>query len=116
MKTKKINYLDMTIQNTGNGDGWVVLASIPGAVLSERHCGNFQKLDDAKRKSVMVYMIIRPLIFLQHVSNRALYGHGCSHEFFLLKRSIEKDGLIFPDDITSSDDINFGIHVCGKTL
>jgi hypothetical protein len=72
MKKQIVKFLDYSIENTGNGDGWVI--SKPKGKDYECNLGNFNELNTAKKQAMMFFMIARPEIFSHSLVNRTLYG------------------------------------------
>jgi len=109
----RIKFLDFELVDTGNGDGTVLVkdyASIANFESGEKG------ILSAKKYAVIRYMVDRPNIFGSHNVSRILYGSGLYHEWFLFEKSVKDDGLEMPEELSHSDDLNFGITFNGESL
>ena len=118
----EIQYLDYTIVNSGNSDGWVITKK--PSVLNdfkienyECNLGNFTELEDAKEYCVRFFMIVRPETFAKTICNKTVRtGSGTCHEYFLLEDCILKEGIEIPSEVKASKDMNFMITFNGKSI
>jgi hypothetical protein len=109
-KKFELEYLGFLITNTWNSDGYVLQGKPKrGLPLWQCHLGNYQELDEAKKAALFYFMLDRPEKFATHIQHRAMYGYGCSHEWFTLKTVLEKEGIEMPEEITHSNDANLCI-------
>ena len=114
-----IDFLDYTIVNSGNSDGWVITkdSSKPNYKSYECNLGNFSSLEDAKKYCVRFFMIARPVIFARSICNKTVrMGSGTWGEYHLLKRCLIDENIQIPNEILPSDDSNYMITVNGKKI
>lgn len=109
----RIKFLDYEIVDTGNSDGTVLCKN--NLSLANFKSGE-EGVSAAKKYATVLYMVERPKIFAPHNASRILYGLGRSHEWFLFEKSVKADGLKMPKELSSSDDLNFGIRFNGERL
>jgi len=111
----KIKFLDMTIQDTGNGDGVTIVGTDGG--IEQCSVGNFSDLITAKVWATRWFMIQHPVPFAHHVWQRMNeQGGGCSREFSKFKQFCEQEGIAIPSDISHTNDMNQLITCCGFTV
>lgn len=97
-----ILYLDYIIKYTGV-DGWVLFK--PDSKDYEHHLGCFKELITAKKYAMAHFMIARPELFAKQIANKIFNpDSGCSNEWFIFKETVEKEGLIIPEEITPTND------------
>ena len=117
----EVPYLDYTIVNSGNSDGWVI-TKVPSVLNDfkvksyECNLGNFTTLEDAKEYCVRFFMIARPDTFAKTTCSKMVNGHGTYHDYFLLKDCILKEGIEIPIEVKPSDDTNFHVTFNGKEI
>ena len=109
----RIKFLDYEIVDTGNGDGTVLCKNY--ASLANFESGE-AGIMSAKKSATIRYMVERPDIFASHNTSRILYGAGLYHEWFLFENSVSNDGLDMPEELSKSNDLNFGITFNGKEI
>jgi len=115
----EINFLDYTIVNSGNSDGWVITkdSSKPNYKGYECNLGNFKELEDAKEYCVRYFMIARPEVFATSICRKTTkQGSGSYHEWYLLKRCLENEGIEIPSEIGPSNDMNCMITFNGRGI
>lgn len=107
----KEQFLDMTIQDSGNSDGVTL-------VINGASYGNFgQDWKTARLWALRWYMVLRPQVF-GHSILQKLYmkGRGTYGEFNLLKQQVEKEGLLLPDNVEASKCGNYLITFEGNCI
>jgi predicted lipid carrier protein YhbT len=114
MTRQEVEFLDFTIINTGNSDGWVITNNNVYENLSS-HLGNYIELINAKKACLFYFMLAHPIIFADGLLLRTLYNtKGTVHEFYKLRNLVDECGLEMPKEITMSDDNNCGIMFNGE--
>lgn len=114
MKIDKIDFLDYTIINSGNRDGFVLTKDT--GKLYETHLGNYETLDDAKKSAVIYFMIARPEEFATQIARRAMGGSGTYHEFWKFKSYLNSIEMELPEELVPGDGINFMIYYKNQPL
>lgn len=94
MEKIRKKFLDYTIVNSGNSDGWVITK--PEGQLYECNLGNYGSLDDAKRACVLYFMIARPDVFATTIYYRTIGIGGQYMEFALLRSQLKKEQITLP--------------------
>lgn len=110
METIMKKFLDYTIVNSGNSDGWVITK--PEGQLYECNLGNYGSLDDAKRACVLYFMIARPDVFATTIYYRTIGIGGQCMEFALLIGQLKKEGIEIPKELKEE---NYVMYVKGNT-
>lgn len=115
-KAFEIKFLDMIIQNTGNGDGITLIGK--DGLSNNCSIGNFSNLKTAKIWAVRWFLIQHPSVFGHQVWERMddRMASGCSYEWFKFQEFCGKLGLVIPDDVCESNDYNFLITCCGEVV
>jgi len=117
----EVSFLDYTIVNSGNSDGWVI-TKVPSVFNDfkvenyEHNLGNFTNLEDAKESCVCYFMIARPQTFARTISNKMNKVGGTYHEGFLLKDCLKREGIPIPSEIGYTNDSNCMITFNGKEI
>jgi len=113
-----VQFLDYNIVNSGNSDGWVITKRYqPNYKMYECNLGNFTELEDAKEYCVRYFMIARPETFAHTICNKMVKPKsGTMHEWYLLKKCLEKEGIPVPSEIGCTNDINCMITFNGKEI
>ena len=117
----EIPFLDYTIVNSGNSDGWVI-TKVPSELNDfkvenyEYNLGNFTNLEDAKEACVCYFMIARPQTFAKTISNKMNKLGGTYHEGFLLKSCLKRESIPIPSEIGYTNDENCMITFNGKII
>jgi len=117
----EVIYLDYTIVNSGNSDGWVI-TKVPSELNDfkvkryECNLGNFTNLEDAKEYCVRFFMIERPETFAKTTCSKMVSGHGTYHDYFLLEDCLLKEGLEIPFEVKPSKDTNYHVTFNGKEI
>ena len=103
-------FLDYTIKNSWNSDGFVITKDHNSSNLWECHLGNYATIEDAMKSCVLHFMIARPESFNGNVHARMLKsGGGLYREFSTFKEVCEKEGILIPEEVTHSADQNHSI-------
>ena len=111
---ERIRFLDYTIVNSGNNDGYVLMK--PNGQLWECHLGNYGSLNEAKKAAILHFMIARPHIFATTIYYRTI-GIGGQHcEFSLLKHQLDKEGIEVPEELKEQSTVMYqeGNITCTK--
>ena len=106
-KGESLEFLGYTIKNSLNDDGLVLSRESEDAQDYETHLGNYGDgenqiaVENAKKAALLFYMLARPEIFAHSLLQKIMRGSGSGiyHEYYLLKRSLEKDGYKMPEEI-----------------
>lgn len=118
-KGESIFFLDYKIQNSRNNDGLVLSKA---GKSYECHLGNYgegtkENIDFCKKDALIYFMLARPEIFATTLMRKIrTLNSGTYHEFFLLKRAIEKEKLEMPKEITCGDGMNNMIYFNNNPL
>ncbi len=109
-------FLDYTIKNTGNGDGYVLFKHGKKSKHYECNLGNFSKAVDARKAAVLFFMIARPEEFATHMYHLATGIGGTCHSWYKFKDVCEKEKIKMPVEIVMSNDMNCLITFNGEKL
>lgn len=121
-KGKSIKFLDYTIANSPNNDGLVLMKKGNKAKGYECHLGNYgegtqENIDVCKKYAILHFMVARPDVFASTIVNKARrVNSGTMHEYFLLKKCLEKEKIEMPKEITAGDESNFMIYFKNEPL
>lgn len=94
---KRIKFLDYTIVNSENSDGWVITK--PSGELYECNLGNYDDLDSAQKDCIIYFMIARPEMFATQIHHLTT-GSQTWGSYSYFKRNLEIEGLNMPEEIT----------------
>lgn len=119
MSTQK--FLDYDLVDCGKPDGVVLEKSGKIGLGYETHLGNYGQGEDGfnntKKAAIVYFMLARPNVFATTIFNKVMRaGSGTMHEFFLLKKQLETEGIPMPEEITCIDGMNCMIGYKGETL
>ena len=105
-----IKFLDYTITNSSDG---IVLVdkngcnAMPGACCFGKGDSGVSK---AKKAAVLLFMIARPEKFDGSLYWRLSGRGGAYHEWFILRRALQEDGIEIPKELLEpADNLNFMI-------
>lgn len=108
---KKIKFLDMRIQDTGNSDGVTL-------VINDCSAGNFgTNWESAKLWAIRMFMIRRPDDFGAAIAYRlSNHNRGAYMEWFTFKKVCDREGIEIPEGLGPSEDCNFLITYNGNRV
>lgn len=116
MKRQEVTFLDYTILNTGNGDGWVLMKTgYSFSNLWECNLGNFNDVEVAKKYAVLNFMVARPAEFSAQIVAR-MTGTHIYHDGYKFASVVKKLGIEMPAEIGISDDENCILTFNGEII
>ena len=115
-KGDETTFLDYKIKFCTNGDG-IVLYKDDFKHTYETHLGNYSTLDEAQKAAVVFFMIARPEHFATQIMLKVMkQGSGCYHEWFKLKKVLEKEKISMPKELEVTHSPNFMILYNEETI
>ena len=108
-----VKFLDYAIINTGNGDDWVLTK--PGGELWERHLGNYNDVNSAKKYAFLYFLAAHPEDF-SHMVIARIRKTGIYMEYFTFLRALAEWKIPLPPEISASEDGNFSILFNGEKI
>lgn len=101
----EMKFLDATIKNSGNSDGFVPVIYDFDGPLGYQHLGNYSTLKSAMKGTFLHFLINRPGKFSSMIFRRMI-GNKTYHEWFTFKKVCEEEGVEIPKWIYISEDMN----------
>lgn len=103
----EMNFLDTTIHNSGNSDGFVPV--VKNAIDFRSHLGNYSTLRDAMKGAFLYFLISRPKHFHSSTFHR-LIGTKTYHEWWTFNKVCKDEMIAIPESIYLSEDTNCTIE------